>query len=150
MSSVQGTPRNFFCTLRTTANKETFWRIWTDVKNWPKWDTPLREARLEGKLEQGAKGKLTTQNGQVSSFTISDFKVMQHYTFTTQLPGARLVVKRYITNEAANAFQFTHHVSLEGPLAFLFAGLLGKGFMKALPPVMENLKRIAENSEAKG
>jgi hypothetical protein len=146
MPTVTGTARSFYYTLETTANKATFWRVWTDVKNWPRWDTPLKEARLEGNLQLGAKGKLTTQNGQVSSFTLSDFKPVQSYTFTTQLPGARLVVRRYISNESGSKFQFTHHVSFEGTLAFLFAGLLGKGFMKALPPVMENLKRIAENS----
>jgi hypothetical protein len=145
MATVTGTPRSFSYTLQTTANKATFWRIWTDVNHWPRWDTPLKEAKLEGSLQQGAKGRLTTQNGQVSSFTLSEFKTMQGYTFTTQIPGARLVVKRYISKESANSFEFTHHVSFEGPLAFLFARLLGKGFMKALPPVMENLKRIAES-----
>lgn len=146
MSTVAGTTRSFSYTLETTANKETFWHVWTDVKNWPQWDTPLKEARLEGNLQQGATGKLTTQNGQVSSFKVSEFKLLQSYTFTTQLPGAKLVVRRYISNESGNKFQFTHHVSFQGPLAFMFATLLGKGFMKALPPVMENLKRIAEST----
>jgi Polyketide cyclase / dehydrase and lipid transport len=146
MSTVTGTIRSFSYTLETTANKERFWHVWTDVENWPTWDTPLREVRLEGNLQQGATGKLTTQNGQVSSFTISECTPMQSYSFTTQLPGAKLVVRRYISKESLDKLQFTHHVSFEGPLAFLFAGLLGKGFTKALPPVMENLKRIAEGS----
>jgi hypothetical protein len=146
MSTVTGTVRSFSYTLETTANKATFWRVWTDVKNWPQWDTPLKEARLEGNLQHGAKGKLTTQNGQVSSFTISECTPLQSYSFTTRLPGAKLVVRRYISNESGDKFQFTHHVSFEGLLDFMFAGLLGKGFMKALPPVMEHLKRIAESS----
>jgi hypothetical protein len=142
MSRVQGTPKEFSCTLQTTADKETFWRIWTDVRNWHTWDTPLREATLEGAFQQGSKGSLVTAQGQRSSFTITEYKLMQSYTFTTQLPGAKLTVKRYFSGEAA----FTHHVTFSGPLGFLFAALLGRGFMKALPPVMENLKRMAEAS----
>lgn len=145
MSKVQGKARSFSYTLESTANQETFWHIWTDVKNWPAWDTPLREASLEATFQQGSKGNLVTVQGQRSSFTVTEFKPKKSYAFTTRLPGAKLVVRRYISNETASSFQFTHHVSFEGPLAFLFAGLLGKGFMKMLPPVMENLKRIAEN-----
>ncbi len=145
MSNVQGTVRNFSYTLETTANKETFWRIWTDVKNWPQWDTPLKEAKLEGTFQQGSKGTLVTAQGQRSNFTLIECKPRQSYTFTTQIPGAKLVVRRYISKEVATTFAFTHHVTFEGPLAFLFSGLLGKGFMKALPPVMEKLKRIVES-----
>jgi hypothetical protein len=142
MSQVQGTPKDFFYTLETSANKETFWRIWTDVKNWPQWDTPLKEASLEGAFQQGGKGTLVTAQGQRSSFTITEFKPMQSYAFTTQLPGAKLTIRRYFSSPST----FTHHVTFSGPLSFLFAALLGRGFMKALPPVMENLKRMAEAS----
>lgn len=141
MSNVQGTPGNFSYTLKTAAKKEVFWRVWTDVKNWHTWDTPLREARLEGAFQQGSKGTLTTKQGQHSSFTITEYKPMQSYTFTTQLPGAKLTVKRYFSSEST----FTHQVTFSGPLRFLFATLLGRGFMKDLPPVMENLKRITED-----
>lgn len=141
MSEVQGTPSNFSYTLQTTAKKEVFWSVWTDVKNWHTWDTPLREAQLEGTFQQGGKGTLITKQGQRSSFTITDYKPMQSYTFTTQLPGTTLTVRRYFSSEST----FTHQVTFSGPLGFLFAALLGRGFMKALPPVMENLKRIAED-----
>lgn len=142
MSQVQGTPRDFSYTLETTANKEVFWRIWTDVSNWHTWDTPLREAKLENTFQEGSKGTFVTQQGQRSSFTITEYKPLQSYAFTTQLPGAKLRVRRYFSSEKT----FTHHVTFSGPLGFLFALLLGRGFMKDLPPVMENLKRIAEAS----
>jgi hypothetical protein len=140
MSQVRGTLRDFSYTLQTTADKEIFWRVWTDVKNWHTWDTPLREAKLEGAFTRGSKGTLVTQQGQRSSFVISEHTPVQSYAFTTQLPGAKLTVRRYFSSASA----FTHHVTFSGPLGFLFAALLGGGFMKALPPVMENLKRIAE------
>jgi Polyketide cyclase / dehydrase and lipid transport len=142
MSQVQGTPIDFSYTLHTTASKETLWCIWTDVKNWHTWDTPLREATLEGEFQQGSKGNLITAQGQHSSFTITEYKPMQSYAFTTQLPVAKLTVRRYFSGET----MFTHHITFSGPLGFLFAALLGRGFMKALPPVMENLKRMAEAS----
>jgi hypothetical protein len=142
MSQIQGTPKDFSYTLSTTADKETFWRVWTDVKNWPAWDTPLKEAKLEGSFQQGSQGNVVTAQGQRSHFTITECKPLQSYAFTTHLPGAKLNVWRYFSGDSA----FTHHVTFSGPLASLFAALLGRGFMKALPPVMENLKRIAEDA----
>lgn len=142
--NVTGSPKNFSCTLTTTATKEVFWRIWTDVNNWPAFDTPLKEAKLEGDMRAGAKGNLVTQQGQRSSFTITECKAMQSYAFATQLPACKLIVRRYF--EDKDTLTFTHNVYFEGPLAFLFSALLGRSFMKALEPVMQNLKRIAEDA----
>ncbi len=141
---VRGTTRNFSCSLTSSADKETFWKIWTDVENWPNFDTPLKKASIEGNMQVGAKGSITTQQGQHSSFVITEYEALKGYTFVTQLPACRLTVKRYF--EEGCSLKFTHHISFTGPLAFLFAVILGRGFMKALPPVMQNLKRIAESS----
>ena len=140
---VTGTPKNFSYTLSTSATKEAFWHVWTDVATWPTWDTPLKAATLEGEMSLGTKGTLTTQAGQKSSFTITEYEPLQRYAFTTRLPGARLVVRRYFSG-ADEALQFTHNVTFEGPFGFIFAALLGRGFMRDLPPVMEHLRKRVE------
>lgn len=35
-------------TITTTASAEAIWALWTDVAGWPRWDTPVEWARLDG------------------------------------------------------------------------------------------------------
>ncbi len=146
--SIRGNPRNFSYTLPTQSDRDTFWEVWTDVAAWPSWDSPLAKAYLIDKIGLGAKGELTTKTGQSSTFTISEFEPHESYAFTTRLPGASLVVRRYFTS-VGDELLFTHNVSFEGALAVVFAQLLGRGFMRDLPPAMENLRRTAEKGSDK-
>ncbi|WP_287128010.1 SRPBCC family protein [Candidatus Cyanaurora vandensis] len=133
----------FSHTLKTSASPEAIWAIWADVENWSAWDTELRNAHLEGSFVLGARGKLTAKTGSVSTFTISQLNLKQSYTFTCQLPFCRLNVYRYLSDRT-NGTYFTHEISFEGPLAFLFSRILGRQFQAVLPSVMENLKQLAE------
>ena len=149
MSKVEGTPRNFAYTLSTRAERDTFWHVWTDVEKWSTWDSPLAETSLEGEWGVGAVGHLTTKSGQSSTFTVTEYDPQNSYAFATKLPGASLVVRRYFT-EQNNDLYFTHRVSFEGALAVVFAQLLGRGFRRDLPPVMENLVRVVAEVKSRG
>jgi hypothetical protein len=63
MNSATGTTRDFSCTVTTRSDKAHFWQVWTDVNRWPRWDTPLKVASLEGQMKTGATGSLTTKSG---------------------------------------------------------------------------------------
>jgi hypothetical protein len=146
MNSATGTTRDFSCTVTTRSDKAHFWQVWTDVNRWPRWDTPLKVASLEGQMKTGATGSLTTKSGQTSNFTIIECQPMQGYTFRTNLPGAALIVQRSITCEHDDGrLEFTHRVYFTGALGSVFAALLGPGFMKQLPEVMHELQRLAED-----
>jgi uncharacterized protein YndB with AHSA1/START domain len=145
-NTVTGSTRDFSCTVTTRSDRAHFWQIWTDVNGWPRWDTPLKAATLEGELRTGATGSLTTKNGQTSSFTITECQPMQSYTFRTNLPGATLTVQRSITCEHDDGrLEFTHRVRFTGALAGVFAAMLGPGFMRQLPEVMHELQRLSEH-----
>lgn len=145
MTKPDGTPRNFSHSLPVTIDKQLFWTIWTDVPAWPDWDTPLAEAMLDGEFIAGAVGKLKTKSGQQSTFTLKHVSQGESYTFETKLPGALLVIRRYF-REANSGLTFVHNVRFEGSLGFVFAQLLGRGFMRDLSPVMERLKQVAEKT----
>lgn len=145
MTKVEGTPRNFSYSLPVTVDKQHFWAVWTDVSTWPEWDTPLAEATLHGEFTAGTVGKLRTKSGQQSTFTLTHVSQNESYTFETKLPGARLVVSRYFS-EKDNDLTFVHNVRFEGRLGLVFAQLLGRGFMRELPPVMKRLVYVAEGN----
>jgi Polyketide cyclase / dehydrase and lipid transport len=133
----------FSHTLKTTATPAQIWLVWTDVAHWAEWDTELRDACLEGRLELGSIGQLTPKTGRLAKFKISQFSPGESYTFTIKLPLASLNVRRYLNVQADDVY-FTHEVSFRGILAFVFGFLLGRKFRSVLPSVMENVKRIAE------
>ena len=147
MSEVIGTPKDFSCTLTTTASSERIWQLWTDVAGWPRWDTPLQSASLEASIALGVSGQLVTRNGQRSPFTVTEFSPMSSYTYRTKLPLAALTVRRFFGRKHEDGrLEFTHHVAFSGTLGGLFAALLGRGFMRQLPEVMTKLRQLAESS----
>jgi Polyketide cyclase / dehydrase and lipid transport len=137
----------FSHTLKTTASPAQIWEIWTDVAHWSEWDTELTDAYLVGLFELGATGKLTPKTGRASTFRISQFNPNESYTLTIELPFCYLNVHRYLDCQP-NATYFTHEVSFDGLLAWVFGLLLGRKFRAVLPSVMENIKRIAEYNSA--
>jgi hypothetical protein len=135
----------FSHTLQTSASPEKIWAIWTDVAHWAEWDTELADAILDTAFDLGAVGKLKPRSGSVSPFRISQFNAGQSYTFTMKLPLSQLSVYRHLHVRSGRTY-FTHEVSFQGLLAFLFGVLLGRRFRMKLPGIMENIKRIAENT----
>jgi hypothetical protein len=134
----------FSHTLKTAATPAKIWLIWTDVVHWAEWDTELRDARLEGMFGLGSIGQITPKTGRVAKFKVSQFSPGKSYTFTIKLPLASLNVHRYLSIYPDGVY-FTHEVSFQGILAFVFGLLLGTQFRAVLPSVMENVKRIAES-----
>jgi hypothetical protein len=133
----------FSHTLKTSASPEQIWAIWTDVPHWSEWDTELSRSSLDGAFSLGAIGKLKPKSGPVSPFKISQFNVGRSYTLTMKLPLSQLSIHRYLHVQSGETY-FTHEVSFQGFLAFLFGFLLGRRFRIVLPSVMENIKQIAE------
>jgi hypothetical protein len=133
----------FSHTLKTTASPECIWEIWTDVARWSNWDTELKDAGLQVPFSLGAVGELVPKKGRASTFKISQFSSGSSYTFTVGLPLCRLNVHRYLTTHSDGLY-FTHEVSFQGLLAFIFGLLLGRRFKAVLPSIMANVRQIAE------
>jgi hypothetical protein len=134
----------FSHTLKTAATPERIWAIWIDVENWSQWDTELIDAELDGAFVLGAIGRLKPKTGRVSKFEISQFNPGKSYTFTLGLPLCSLQIHRYLSDRVDGTY-FTHEVSFQGLLGWLFGLLLGRKFQSVLPSVMANVARIAES-----
>ena len=133
----------FSHTLKTTALPERIWEVWIDVERWSSWDTELKKAHLKEPFALGAVGELTPKTGPASTFKVIQFSPRTSYTFTLKLPLCRLNIHRYLTTELDGLY-FTHEVSFQGLLAFVFGLLLGRRFKAILPSIMANVKQIAE------
>ena len=143
--TLEQSNQHFWNTIETFATPETIWKIWTDVPNWKDWDKELKSAELDGLFAKGVKGKLIPQKGKKAKFKIVAFEKGKSYTFKTNLPLGSLFVKRTLEVKNGRTY-FTHEVWFKGLTKGIFAKLLGNDFRKALPIVMENIKKIAEKN----
>ena len=139
-----GTNAAFSHTLRTEAPPPAVWTVWTDVPGWPRWDTELQAAALDGPFEIGARGRLTPLRGPEARFTITELDPGRSYTFETALPLARLRVRRAWQTAPDGATEITHHVSFHGLMGGIFARRFGPAFRRALPQAMERVVALAE------
>jgi hypothetical protein len=87
---------HFSHSVTTTATPERIWELWTDVANWKRWDTGLKEASLEGSFREGAKGGLIPDKGPAAKFKIVDVRQGESYKLKTRIPFGWLIVSRHL------------------------------------------------------
>jgi hypothetical protein len=137
-----GTNTKFSHTITVAAAPEHIWQIWMNVAHWPSWDTPLISASSREPLAVGVRGKVIPRQGMTSHFKVITFEEHTRYAFDTALPGATLRIHRFLS-ASGNSTTFTHEVEFLGINAWLFSRLLGPGFRKILPRVMNNIEAQA-------
>ena len=129
-------------TIENTLPK--VWETLIDVESWHIWDTEIVSAQLKGKFEVGSKGIMIPKKGPKLDFYISEIILHKTYTFRTKMPLGWLVIERTIAQKNDSVI-FTDDIQFTGILKQLFGLLLGKGFIKVLPEVMQNFKKLAKS-----
>jgi hypothetical protein len=136
---------HFSFTIGVHNTQDKVWQTLIDVSTWHLWDTELVDAFLDGSFKEGAKGVLPPKKGPKLKFYISEIIPNQSYTFKTDLPVGWLEIKRTLRTEN-NVTYFTDDIAFKGFLKRIFGLMLGGGFRKVLPEVMDNFKKIAERT----
>ena len=139
-----GSRHRFSWELRTKATASQLWEVWTDVSEWPRWDSALESASLKGDFLTGAQGTLKAKGSPASRFYLEGVEPEKKYRMVTALPlGGRLIIERRLVVEL-EGLRFTHEVSFEGAFGRLLALLVGARYRRALPRVMDNLRTLTE------
>lgn len=130
-------------TLETTALPEAIWALWADVPGYEEWDDGIEWARLNGEFKVGARGKLKANDGRTAAFTITEMEKGRSFSFLTPLPFARM--RFHHSMEPTNmGTRLTHRIDVKGPLAWIWARVLGPVFRANLPAAMRKLARLAQ------
>lgn len=140
---ASGSVHRFHHTAHARASPDAFFRVWTDVGAWPRWDDALEWAELDGPMRLGAKGRLKSRGSPPAPFEVVRYEPGRGYAFATALPLGRLVVDRSMAADGEGV-RFTHDVRFEGLGGWLLGWVLGPGFRRALPEVMAALRAQLE------
>lgn len=131
-------------TTTVAASPARIWALYEDAENWPKWDTGVISAALDGQLVSGATGVIRPVGGPRVKFTIDKCEKERAYEAVSRLPLCRMRFFHEIRATGRESATITHRLAFEGPLAFFFRRVIGKGIFASMPEVMANFARLAE------
>ena len=145
MRIASGSNTRFEHTTKTNASPAAVWKLWTTPSEWRRWDGGLKDARMADSFAVGASGIISPLSGPDARFTVAEVHDRSSCTYDTKLPFARLRVERTLARSRDKVpTTFTHRVSFHGPLGWLWAIVMGRGFRAELPRTMERLASLAE------
>jgi carbon monoxide dehydrogenase subunit G len=143
MTTIKESNHHFSFKISINAPKEKVWMTLIDVPTWSIWDTELISAELNGPFELGAKGKLKPKTGPELDFFITELTAFKSYTIKTKMPIGWLEINRTLLEEGQSVI-FNDDIQFTGVLKRFFGLLLGGGFRKVLPQVLNNFKERVE------
>ena len=130
-------------TVETTTSPEEIWDIWQDVSNWNTWDHGIEFSTINGPLREGTTGTLKPKGGPLVHTTLTAVESMKMFIDESKLPLTRIIVSHFM-NRLNGKTQVTHQIEMNGPLAFVFAFLIGRTMKKNLP---EKMRAMIEKAE---
>ncbi|MBB6673538.1 SRPBCC family protein [Cohnella nanjingensis] len=123
---------------KVAVSKQALWEAWADVPAWPKWDTELEEAILDGGFAVGAEGRMKSKKGGVwSIFRILAIEPARGYTCVVPMPGARLEFHRTFREAENGELEIAHELDFRGPLGWLYGLTLGRATHRKYPTLMK-------------
>ncbi|PZS03330.1 MAG: hypothetical protein DLM56_09545 [Pseudonocardiales bacterium] len=127
----------------STAPPAAFFARWIDHDTWPAWSPDTEWVRVEGPVAVGTRGVLKPKGGPRVKFVISVCTPAQEYTDTTLLPGARLVFAHTVQADEQGS-ELRVRVTMRGPLAWLWAKIMGGGFRDSAQADLDRLVELVE------
>ena len=129
---------------QSAAGPDAFFARWVDHATWSQWSPDTAWVRVEGPVREGARGVLKPKSGPRVRFQITTCDPGREYTDTSRLPGARLVFRHTAQPVPGGGTTLDVHVGLEGPLARVWARILGGGFRESAQTDLDRLVRLVE------
>jgi hypothetical protein len=131
-------------TLETQASPAEIWQIWQDVKNWNTWDHGIEYSTIDGPFAEGVTGSLRPKGGPLLRTQLTRVEPLKMFVDETKLFLTRIIVSHFLTESAGKTW-VTHQIEMTGPLAFVFAYLIGRQMKKNLPQEMRAMINKAES-----
>lgn len=128
---------------QSSASPKAFYAQWINHDSWSEWSPDSEWVRLDGPVAEGTTGTLKPKGGPKTRFVISTLIPDQEYTDTSRLLGARLVF-RHTAARVGDTTTLTARVTIDGPLAWLWARIMGAGFRESVPADLDRLIALAE------
>jgi len=132
----------------STAPPAAFFARWEDMASWPEWDEAIAWTRLDGPFASGTTGVLKPRHGPKVRFVVETLEHGSEFTDVSSMPGARMRIRHRTAVEDDDRTRVTVDVSLEGPLARLWALFLRRSVARSTRRGLSRLVAVAERDAA--
>lgn len=129
-------------TVTSSAPPAAFFAAWADMATWPEWNLDTEWVRLDGPFVTGATGTLKPKGGPKVPFTVARL-TDEEFVDVSRLLGARLTFAHRVDAQADRT-SVRVEVTIDGPLAFAWRRILGKGIAASAQPDLERLAARVE------
>jgi len=119
---------------------------WTDHDTWSRWSPDTEWVRFDGPVQVGGRGVLKPKGGPKVRFEVSvlrDDPADAEYTDINSLPGAKIIF-RHTARTVNGRTELVAEASVHGPLARVWALIMGKDFAHSVPEDLELLVTLVE------
>lgn len=104
---------------------------YADASAWPAWNDALAAAELLGPFAAGSRARVRFRTGLRLRFRLVEVEPERVFTDESRLPGARMG-HRHELEPTADGVRLTNTIYIRGPLARLWAPILGPQAKKGL------------------
>lgn len=119
------------------------WReAYVDAAAWPRWNSEIRSAKLDGPLALGASARILFRTGLRLRFHVVEYEEGRLFTDEARLPGARMG-HRHLIELCSNGSRLVNTIYIEGALAPLWRRVLGPAAARALPDAQQAVGELA-------
>jgi hypothetical protein len=127
-------------TVVSGAAPAAFFARWADMATWPEWNQDTEWVKLDGPFAEGVTGTLKPKGGPKVPFRVEKLTEAE-FTDVSKLAGAKLTF-RHLIAESSKGTEVRVDVTLDGPLAFFWNLVLGKGIKASLQNDLDNLAKV--------
>lgn len=129
--------------LTTSASPQAVYALWADVNNWHTFDDGIEWAKLNGPFAEGATYTIKPKGGPKVKATVVTDQPPTRFIDVSHLWGAKLRFDHTITTtEGISTVEIIN--TIDGPLAWLWAKILGKDQQADLERSVQKLVATAE------
>jgi len=118
------------------------WELYSDVRQWPKWDSDMQNVTLEGDFIAGTKGTMFMKEMPPLPFVLDEVKNGEAFVNSSTLGEITVAFGHFITNDGNDEYTLKHTVTITGPNEAQLQGM-GQKIVSSIPANMKNLFNLA-------
>lgn len=118
-------------------------RAYADAQAWPRWNSEIASARLDGPLALGVTARVVFGTGLRLRFRVVEFTEGQLFTDEARLIGARMGHRHLIERDELGGSTLTNTIYIDGPLSVLWRRVLGPRATSSLPDAQRAILALA-------
>jgi hypothetical protein len=134
-------------TAPSSASRDALWQLLSDPSRWPQWNPTIVESSIDGPFADGTTVTLKTHRGRTSEVSLRDVSQGSGFTTFSRLPGADLRIEHELGDGPDGRSLATERAVLEGPLARIWALLLGRQLGEDMTAATQALARAVPAAE---